>query len=120
MRRYRWKLVLVRDFFALLVALFWALRSYTDAWNRTKRCDPTWQGFLSYIVLTVAALTAAEMFSGAGQRIRRVFRQGDQHIQIEEGQLRWFSSPRIASTMIFPIPPPSFPYFCFLSLWMGP
>jgi len=77
--------VLLRDFFALLVALFWALRSYTDAWNRTKRCDPTWQGFLSYVVLTVAALTAVEMFCWAVWLFRRVFRRGDKHFQIEEG-----------------------------------
>jgi hypothetical protein len=60
MRRYHWKLVLVRDFFALIAALIWALRSYTDSWDRTKRCDPTWQGFLSYIVLIVATLTVGD------------------------------------------------------------
>jgi hypothetical protein len=76
--------VLVRDLFALLAALLWALRSYTDAWDRTKRCDPTWQGFLSYVVLIVAALTAIEMFRWAVWRLRRVFRRGDKQIQAED------------------------------------
>jgi len=84
MRRYHWKLVLVRDLVALLAALLWALRGYTDAWDRTKRCDPTWQGFLSYVVLIIAALTTIEMFRWAVWRLRRVFLHGDQHIQAED------------------------------------
>jgi hypothetical protein len=84
MRRYHWKLVLVRDLFALLAALLWALRSYTDAWDRTKRCDPTWQGFVSYVLLIVAVLTAIEIVRWAVWLFRRVFRHGDKHIHAED------------------------------------
>jgi hypothetical protein len=93
MRRYHWKFVLVRDLFALLAALVWALRSYTDAWDRTKRCDPTWQWFLSYVLSIVAVLTAIEVIRWTAWFFRR-FRHRDERIHVEDANSLVFINSR--------------------------
>jgi hypothetical protein len=84
MLRYHWKLVVARGLVAILAVLVWALRSYTDAWDRTKRCDPSWHGFLSYVALLIAVLTVIEIFRWAIWALRGVFHKSPGPSQLEE------------------------------------
>jgi len=84
MRRYHWKFVIVRDFVALLAAFIWALRNYTDRWSSQKSCDPTWQGFLSYVVLVVAALILIEVCCWTIWRLGGLFQRSHKLSQLDE------------------------------------
>ena len=84
MIRYHWKFVLARGLAAILVALVWALRSYTDGWEHTRKCDPTWYGFLLYLVLAIAALTVIELFRWAIWVLRRVFYKRHDQSQMDQ------------------------------------
>jgi hypothetical protein len=84
MRRYHWKFVIGRDFFALLAAFIWALRNYTDRWDSKKICNPTWQGFLSYVVLVVAALILIELCCWTIWLLRGVSRRSRKLQQLDE------------------------------------
>ena len=82
MLRYHWKLVFAKDLVAILAALVWALRSYTDAWEHTKKCDPSWYGFLSYVALLIAVLTVIEIFRWAIWVLRGVFHKRREPLQL--------------------------------------
>lgn len=84
MRRYHWTFVLARVFIAIVVGLVWALRNYTDSWDHTKRCDPTWQGFLTYFALIVGAVTLIEILRWAIWFLRGVFQNSRDDLQVDE------------------------------------
>jgi hypothetical protein len=84
MFQYHWKLVFAKDFVAILAALVWALRNYTDTWDHTKSCDPTWHGFLLYVALLIAALTVIEIFSWGIWALRGVFHKRHGQLQMTE------------------------------------
>jgi hypothetical protein len=83
---HHWKLILVRDFLAIMVALAWALLSYAGRWNVEKLCDPTWQGFFLYVVLLVGALAAIELFLWMVSRLYSAYRRVDGQSEEVEGE----------------------------------
>jgi hypothetical protein len=84
MLRYNWKFALAKSFAAIVVALVWALRSYTDSWNHTKKCDPSWYEFVLYLGLVVAALTVIELFRWGISVLRRLFHKRHGQSQLDE------------------------------------
>jgi hypothetical protein len=102
MLRYNWKFILAKDFVAILAALVGALRSYTDSWDHTKSCDPTWHEFLLYVAPLIAALIVIEIFRWAVWVLRGIFRNRNERLQENEdvSSLALISATNLKSSLL--------------------
>ena len=84
MRRYNWTLVLLRDFFALVVAFCFAILSYSGTELSAQICNPTWRVAFSYVAIVLSTLTAIEVLHWAAWFWRERFEQDRKHLQEDE------------------------------------